>query len=84
LKVTSGLFKRKAAASNGHRNALDPRQWLIVGVDLEWPPPAEPNVAPADRWVLQAEGWTDPREGSELARELAWLSRIGAEDLPDV
>jgi hypothetical protein len=63
LKQRSGLFKRKDAATNGHRNALDPRQWLIVGVDLS-PPPRDLRASPADLYVQREVGWSDYREQS--------------------
>jgi hypothetical protein len=61
---------------------LDPHEWAIVGHEVGWPPPPDPNAAPADRWLLSADSWEpSEREASLLARELQWLTRIGSEEL---
>jgi hypothetical protein len=84
LKKKSGLLIDKASSSNGYRTKLSEPEWWLLGVDLSWPPPPDPNVAPADRWLLSAHSWEpSEREASLLARELQWLSRIGAEDLAE-
>jgi hypothetical protein len=77
LKVKSGLFKRKDAASNGYRKALDSRQWLIVGHDVDWQP--DPNASPVDRML--GDDWLPARERSLVAKETAWLQHLGREDL---
>jgi hypothetical protein len=66
---------------NGYRGELKAEEWLIVGVDLDWPPPPDPNAAPAHRWLLSADTWEPTREASFLAKELHWRSRIGVEEL---
>jgi hypothetical protein len=77
LKQRSGLFERPDAATNGHRNALDPRQWLVVGVDLDWPPPPEPGVWKPEAFFALGEPWSDQREDAALARELEYIRSIG-------
>jgi hypothetical protein len=66
---------------NGYRKRLAPGEWLLIGVDLEWPPPPEPGVVSAQYFVRQMDGWSDSREQAALARELTWLQNIGRDEL---
>jgi hypothetical protein len=76
LKSRSGLFERPDAPTNGHKGALSPRDWLIVGHDVDW----QPDPKPVDRWLL-GDTWLPSRERSLLAKQLAWLRHLGREDL---
>jgi hypothetical protein len=83
LKQRSGLFIDKSSSSNGFRAKLTETEWRLLGVDLDWPPPRDPHSCPADVFVRNQDNWPDPREASELAKELQWLSLIGTEELSE-